>query len=329
MMFTKIKSNMILLILLLILLPQLSMSESTINTATITTDTIKALPDCLHYRIVGVCFWLVCNVGCYVVTTPKVEHYLPDVVISTYPGFGKDPWVEVNKTIDAGDYYAGKAAFKALNHGMEIKSGSFNSANSNDNDVNLREVDVIGNPALAALHWGKLLKSQAKPYFPYYQSELDANEWRSGLLEQMYPQSWIPGKNDVGTFLINDWGSVFPRSGFIMQPSIAKSSAVMAYRGGSIATTHSFNHISTDLDAMPCPNKACKTTGPIKTKAPNTKWQMLLPDPQFTCHPRIEATIKPNRLKGADSKQPFSWVVWRQYEGCVSADGHYLGSVGS
>jgi len=309
-------------------LPGVSLSSNSINAFTITKDTLAALPSCLDYQVVGVCFWLVCGFGCHIEKTLKVDHYLPDVVITTYPKYGKDPWTEVNKTIDVVDHNVGNKIFSASNSGMQIKGGSFSSANSSDSDVKLREVDVIGNPALAVLRWKRLLKGQASPYAPYYQSQLDAKEWRSGLLEQLYPDSWIPGKDDVGTFLLDEWGATYPRTGFIMQPNVGKASAVIAVRGGNIASTHSFDHISKDFAANPCPEEDCTTAGAILSDASKTKWQMLLPTPQTTCHAKIDYSARPSWVKHQPDDQTYSWVVWREYRGCINGDGVYLGSVG-
>ncbi|MNN06834.1 TraU protein [compost metagenome] len=51
-----------------------------LSTADITAST--ASPDCLTYRVVGICYWLFCTpYGCKVRTSTKVRHYIPDVVI--------------------------------------------------------------------------------------------------------------------------------------------------------------------------------------------------------------------------------------------------------
>jgi len=308
--------------------PSIALASKSINTLSITTDTLRALPSCLHYKVVGLCFWLVCDVGCFITTTPKVDHYLPDVVITAYPKYGSDPWIEINKTIDVADHAAGNALFGLLNNGMGIKNGSFDSAGSSDNDIKLREVDVIGNPALAFLHWRLLLTGQATPYVPYFQSQLDAIEWRSGLLEQQFLSAWSPGKEVVGTFLVNEWGSTYPRQGFIMQPNVGKASAVIAVRGGNIATTESYDHISRDLAANPCSDEDCTTPGPILSDTPKTQWQMLLPDSQTICHAKIDYKAMPDWVKHQHDDQTYSWVVWREYRGCIDGSGLYLGSIG-
>lgn len=47
-----------------------------LNTATIVGSV--ASPDCLEYRVVGICYWLYCTwTGCTVRTSVKVRHYTP------------------------------------------------------------------------------------------------------------------------------------------------------------------------------------------------------------------------------------------------------------
>ena len=315
--------------LILMLAAPVAGMANNINAFTLTSDSLRALPSCLHYRVVGVCFWLVCGFGCSIETTLKVDHYLPDLVDTVYPSYKTDPWTTVNDTIDVADHAAGNAVFSSLNNGMKIKDGPMNSAGSHDSNIKLREVDVIGNPALEALHWGDfLLNGQATPMMPYYQSQLDADEWRSGLLEQLYPQSWIPGEDDVGTFLVDEWGATYPRQGFIMQSNVGKASTVYAVRGGNIATTESYDHISKDLNANACPEEDCTTAGPVLSDTPKIEWQMILPDSQTTCHAKVDYTARPNWILHQPDSQTYSWIIWREYRGCINGDGTYLGSVG-
>lgn len=324
----KIKSQLFsLLLMLLIVVPNIADAKNSINTVSVTMDTLEALPSCLKYRIVGACFWLGCGIGCHVEVTPKVDHYLPDLIDTVYSKNGSDPWPAVNHSIDVADYAAGSAIFHMTNT-YDMRNGSANSAGSHDNNVKLREVDVIGNPALSILHWRYLLRGQATPMLPYFQSQLDAATWRSGLLEQLYPQSWMPAYETVGTFLVNDWGSTYPRAGFIMQDNLGKASAVLAVRAGNIATTAAFDHIHKNLNSNPCPEKSCQTAGPILSKTAKIEWQMLLPNEQTKCADRIDTAVHPIWTKAQKSDQSYSWIIWREYRGCISHDGMYLGSVG-
>ena len=54
-----------------------------LTTATIAASTLS--PNCLEYRVVGICFWLRCSsFGCSVETSVKVRHFVPDAVVSSY-----------------------------------------------------------------------------------------------------------------------------------------------------------------------------------------------------------------------------------------------------
>ena len=285
------------------------------TTASLTVDTVSAAPSCLKLKVVGVCPKIVCDTwGCHPIVVPKIQEYLPDLVVTVYSGFGEDPWTEMNATLDVADHAAGEKLFSATHPGPSLESGEANSAGNHDDDVQLREVDVIGNPALLAVPFG--LRGQATPLMPYYQSQLDALEWRSGLLEQAYSDSWVPGSNEVGQMLINDWGSVYPRSGFVMQPDIAKASAVIAVRGTSIATTQTAHIGAVNLDGKPCEDDDCQTAGEIKAHSEKVQWQRIYPDNPLRCESSISDGDQ-SWTQGNSDHQSFAWIVWRQYTACM------------
>src|SRR5690606_30706272 len=65
-----------------------------LNTAGIVAAALS--PDCLAYRISGICYWLYCTpFGCSVRTSVRVSHYVPDAVVSSYSDTGENPWAEV------------------------------------------------------------------------------------------------------------------------------------------------------------------------------------------------------------------------------------------
>lgn len=303
-----------------------SSSVNSIDSFQITADTLQALPSCLHYRVVGVCFWLDCGVtGCSVVTTPKVQHYLPDLVVSVYPRYGKDPWWLVNQSLDKVDHVAGQALFDKTD-GFKLGSGNISTTNNHDGDLAFREVDVIGNPALAAIHLPVLLLTgQAQPMLPYYQSQLDAYFWRSGFLGLLNPYAWIPGYKVVGTFLVNDWGDTYPRSGFVLQDNPMKAAAVIAVRAANIATTENL-HLHQNLNSTPCPEKACTTAGPIFSKTKKVEWQRLMPNKQTVCQANLVSGESPAWTQNKKTNQNAMWVVWREYRGCINGPGTFIGS---
>ena len=70
-------------------------SSSPITSAEITARTLAALPSCLHYQIKGVCFW---NLDGVITTTPYLQHYLPDVVVSVFNKPDENPWLALKNT---------------------------------------------------------------------------------------------------------------------------------------------------------------------------------------------------------------------------------------
>lgn len=59
-----------------------------------------------------------------------------------------------------------------------------------------------------------------------YLSELDAAGWRAGLLEKLF----VPGAECVGA-----WGCLYPRTGFVSQPSEPIAAHLQAVRAGRVA----------------------------------------------------------------------------------------------
>ncbi|HFP6618528.1 TPA: TraU family protein, partial [Pseudomonas aeruginosa] len=70
-------------------------AAAAINSAAIVSSTLS--PQCLEYKVVGICYWLLCGPhGCKVKTSVKVRHYVPDAVVSSYANTGSNPWTEVS-----------------------------------------------------------------------------------------------------------------------------------------------------------------------------------------------------------------------------------------
>ena len=92
-------------------------ASQSINSASVIEDTLKGASHCMHYKIVGLCFWLKCTpLGCHVETTLKVDQYLPDAVVSVYTKPTNNPWWFA-KTIDDPVFYTiGQAQIKQVTH---------------------------------------------------------------------------------------------------------------------------------------------------------------------------------------------------------------------
>lgn len=110
-----------------------------------------ASPNCLNYCFTGVCIFLQCTpLGCTIRTSPKVEHYNPDLVVSAYnleiDGGSGNPWDEVRVSIGLATKTVAGKLLKTLT-GVTPGSGSATS-HSGKVVASLRhkEVEAIGHP---------------------------------------------------------------------------------------------------------------------------------------------------------------------------------------
>lgn len=308
-----------------------AIANNTVHSVDIVEGTLKGLPHCLHYQVVGVCFWLRCSAtGCDVETTPKINQYLPDAVVSVYTQHNNNPWWFAKHLEDPAFYRAGQIEMRHL-IGFNLGAGG-DEPDQTRRDINnkFHEVDIIGNPALAVIdHEPGMLPSTAIPFMPYYSSLLDAYAWRFPGLERFYPGSLIPGLDDVGVMVLHDWAQLYPRNGYVNQPDDAKAGAVDAIRAATIITALGQPHLYAPLSNH-C-GSHCKAY-PAKANSKNTEFQMIYPDIQTQCmvfggsdftNPRSWETKA--SIKGHDR---YIWVLWRRYHGCLPDPGaKYLSSV--
>ena len=89
-----------------------------ITSANIMQDTMSAVPNCLHYQVVGACYWL-SQYGT-VSSTPYVKHYLPDVVVSVFNKPGDNAWQEMNDTVDQAGKNAEEQIVSSITNDDEI-----------------------------------------------------------------------------------------------------------------------------------------------------------------------------------------------------------------
>jgi len=299
-----------------------------LGTTDLVKATIKAIPHCMHYRIVGTCFWLQCvGVYCRFTATLKLDHYVPDTLVTVFHNDDSDPYNYAQLTIDKAAKLAGKTIIKAEYH-APMGTGDQSISGYKNKDTHFKEVDVIGNPAAQLLGFDIFLNSATTPFFPYYSSMLDAASWRSGMLEMLYPGSLIPGMHDVGSFPLNVWGNIYPRTGFLNQPEEAKAAAVIAQRAVDIVTKSNQPHIYKSL------SHSCGVHCDVMETHENnddTQFQMVYPDIENTCAAfGKNDVLNPTPWHSAamsKSNGDYAWLMWRHYHGCIQGEGHYVGSL--
>lgn len=308
-------------------------NNSTIITSLqITQATISAIPSCLKYKIIGICFWRQCaGPVCWTTTTLKVDQYLPDAVVSVYRQEISNPWDYANAIIDPVAKQAGQDQVKGI-MGFNMGFGNANSSAPRDNNNHFKEADLIGNPALVFFtkETQVFLPSQATPFLPYYLSQADAYLWRSPLMESLlYPLYIVPGVHVVGS-VVDDWGSVYPRTGVIDQPADAKAAAVIAQRAAEIATRGAQPHVYNPLNTNDSCGDHCQTWEAVENDL-NTQFQMVYPNTENTCAAFGENDMTSPQPWGQSAAIKgdgnYTWIMWRHYKGCIPGQGTYIGSI--
>ena len=305
-------------------------NNNSLSSVAVVSDTLKGSSKCMHYKIIGMCFWLKCHgIYCHIDTTLKIDQYLPDAVVSSFTKPTNNPWWYAKHVEDPVFYQAGKMQIQAATH-FHIGFGEEHDNSLNDQNNKFHEVDIIGNPTLLLFDNLKIfLPSTAVPFAPYYSSLLDAYAWRFPALERFYPGSVIPGIHDVGKILIHDWGPVYPRNGYVNQPDDAKAAAVTALRASTIITEMAEPHIYNSLSNS-C-GSHCKAD-PIKENSTKAQYQMIYPKVETQCTVFGGSDITSLHPWESDAAEKghhrYIWVLWRHYHGCIpDHSAKYIGSI--
>ena len=286
-------------------------SSVALDTGNVTASVLS--PDCLEYRVVGICFWLLCTpFGCTVKTSTKVRHFIPELVVSSYATTGANPWTEM-------------AALSSPISGAEGGGNLITPNTQRDNLPRFKNVDAIGHPGgwaatQLASQSGYACASGATAFMPYYLSTWDSLAWRHGIPESLYPESLVPGIREIGRQLAgNMWGNVYPRQGFLVQPDDSKAAAVMAQRAGDVITRNWQPHVYVPLISVP--RDGYWPPSPIvENDASTHKWQLLSPVVQPTC-----AIFPSEPVQSVDGG--YSWSLWRPYSCCKREGQTFLFSI--
>ncbi|BCB73371.1 TIGR03756 family integrating conjugative element protein [Marinobacter fuscus] len=288
-------------------------SSFALNTATIISSTLS--PDCLEYRVTGICYWLYCSLsGCSVRTSIKVRHYVPDAVVSSYSNTGQNPWIEV----------------RPMSPPTPSAQAGGDGTTNEDHENNLakfKNADVIGHPggqvfSQFASASGYICQGAGTAFMPYLLSTFDTLAWRYNMPEAVYPESLIPGMREIGTRTrLNLWGNVYPRGGFLHQADDYKAGAVVAQRAGDVVTRRGQLHVYQPLMAN-ARDGYWPAGALIESDASTGKWQRLTPRLSNTCTVFPHAGHLPQAQQG-----DYAWALWRPYSCCQRRGQVFLGSV--
>jgi len=312
----------------------------TLNTGTIVSGAVSALPSCLRVRVVGVCVWLVCaGPFCKVQTSVKYGHRNPDLVVGVTNGLGQNPWAEANAVYSGVEASGASALVSAMGGSMlggvaGIEAGTSGVPDRNEGsgrkpNLSFREAQAVGHPLAGELY----CPSATSILSPYFFSGLDAIGWRWQLPEIAYPQAVVPGLREIGNWPLNTWGSVYPRSGWLGQTDEPKAAAVAAQRVGDIVTRSSQPHVYWEVASdgtFESDNKRVWRPQPLEEGNDKTgDWQMLAPVMDTHCETfGANDTASVGGWAGgklaADGN--YAWTLWRPYS-CCEIKGVFLGNI--
>lgn len=341
--------------LLLMMQPWLAHGE-TFNTAQIAARTASI--DCLDWKVVGACFWLFCIPKyCKINITLKVQHNLPDLTVVSYPH--QSPWHEYRYLNKVTQFVSNPLA-------SDTGGGDIGRQNQSGSAVRFKEVQVIGNPAarFTNIFGAKFLcKSKVKPLHTYFHSAdpKNARLWRGGDAAQTERAAWTPGIREIGHWPTNTWGSVYPRSGFIVQSDDPKAGAVTSQRAIDIVTNHGQDFHYTALgqqghrwevwgDPSARDAKSCRLAGGLwsppnptqgikegkcisrrsvqwlpEANEKTDRWQMISPVVNRSCETFGSEGDWSFGKQSEDGNYAFNY--WRKYKCCLPGRGIYLYSV--
>lgn len=307
--------------------------EPTTLTLSDITSAMTLDKTCLNYCITGVCVWLRCSIyECEIETSIRVSHYNPDLIVSVYDEPGDNPWEEAQSIYGSLESQATNSVV-GLFHDARVGGGHrVEGGNPNtDHSLRFKEATAIGHPFSSLTDSiadsGYYCPSEAESMEPYLSTGLDALTWRLGLPEMLYLINLLPGRRVVGSGIQQQWGPVWPRTGFINQKDDVKADAVVAQRVGNIVTQTQQPHVYNPLDG----NNYNRTwlPGELVENDPDTGvWQMLAPKVDTQCYAFGENDVYSQSWStGRQSEDNrYAFALWRPYE-CCEAKGAYLFTV--
>lgn len=347
------KKDLVIVLVLLITAPLSVARSADFDTSRLLEASFSA--DCLDWTIDGVCAFLQCGLfGCRIVVTPRISHRLPDLVAQSYGNTGEAPWRAWMPILDQALTNAPAPPISAGEATLTGGAGSGAGPHRFTDTLQFFETDVAGNPVAAAMSVSKFLcRTDVTPMRPYFVSVSDAPVWRGwdAEHERARPESVTPGLREIGAGSGN-WGSVFPRIGFLLQADAARAAAVTSARAIDIVISDSdgrsvipyraadsVRHVlrgdPTATNPRDCTDSGGEWAvfrGDAECKArmwrqwraaptdSSTNWQLITPDLDSSCRafggPRSPCDV------ALDGK--YAWQYWVRYQCCMSK-GSFLG----
>lgn len=205
--------------------------------------------------------------------------------------------------------------------------------------------------------------SDVREFRPYYLSGTNILSWRFKIPELVYPQTYVPfsNKTTIGELFpgtnnnpftalaeSQNYGSVYPRNGYLLQPDRLKAAAVTAFRAAHVVTRPGQPHIYREAKAVDHPkfmefdngyetfkvNSKIRKSGSVYLNPfqdEKGRWQLVYSEGaeiDKSCHRFGSPDVNPSLTEGeatprligdVENSLPIQWT-----ENKVSQDGDYI-----
>ncbi len=173
------------------------------NTIDIVRRTAEQLPACIEYCVIGACIHLeyLFPYGVNVVVSPRIQHYIPDLLVQAYKEPGEEPWDEWGRIFGSAKQSVMESIVDLMGAGglgvggRDVPTEEYNNG---DRETFFKEVDVIGHP-LALLP--KIMNNEGE-ITPATEADGEvgdaATQGSNGAIEGGYWCDWDAGTCDDG-----------------------------------------------------------------------------------------------------------------------------------
>lgn len=306
--------------------PSRPKSEDSIDVLDIVSSSVNF--SCMRWRVAGMCVWY--KWPHRIRTSVKVNHYIPDYVVSAYERTGENSWDLMSFIDDFGD-----SGFESL-VGFKPDGGSVKGKGRGQHSTNImfKNVTAIGNPLASTwktLGLGFLMcSSEAQSFVPAYVSSLDWLAWRTNPIEAVLNMDQIVTRRNrikPSSRPTENWAFLYPRTGFVVGSDDAKTAAVTALRASSIVTDKS--NISINVANRPA-QRTRKGYWPPKTVNIDNHsqgyFQMLLPKEENSCRLISDMGSISDMGKYRSVNGNYAWNFWRPYT-CCNGSGKLIANI--
>ncbi len=192
--------------------------------------------------------------------------------------------------------------------------------------------------------------SDTQPFLPYYMSGTNVLSWRFKLPELVYPQTYLPFSNQttIGELFpgqntnpvdalgqAQNYGSVYPRNGYLLQADPVKAAAAAAFRSAHVVTRPGQPHIYRSAPALSNSrytmfdhgyetldwNSRSRESDSVYLQPDQDetgRWQLIHSDgvePEQSCHrfgspevnPELASAPQPRTIGGTLTRFPVQW----------------------